>query len=115
MPKERFLDLRTGDVVSGADDHVVGPGRVVEVSVSSAHVDVARDVPAVLNVRPLAVAAKVAAPRGPLDGKPSELPSGHRPSVRILDLGHVTRHGASGAARSDVIAGRGDEDVKHLG
>src|SRR5690348_11227768 len=61
MAEQRLLDLRPGDVVAGADDHVVGPRLVGEVAVPVAHVDVAGDVPPVHHVGALAVTPQVAA------------------------------------------------------
>src|SRR5205807_9876255 len=102
------------DVVTRADDHVVGPRLIVEIAVRIAHVDVAGDVPAVSNVRLLAVAPKVAAACRPLYRQPSQPSVGHWPAVRILDLRHLSRHGAPGAPGPDLVAGGGDEDVQHL-
>src|SRR5258708_20678378 len=96
MLKALFSDLGPGDVVAGADYHVVGARLVVEVPVPIAHVHVSGDVPAVSNVGPLAVAAKVAAARRPLDSQPSELSIGHRLALLVLDLGDLAppRHPA---------------------
>ena len=114
MPEQGLLDLGTGDVVAGRDDHVVGAGLVVEVAVAVADVDVAGDVPSILHVGGLAVASQVAAPGWALHREPPQLAVGHRPALRILDLGHVARHCAPGAPRPNLVALCGDEDVKHL-
>src|SRR5258708_11215499 len=103
MLKERFFDLGPGDVVAGADDHVVGARLVVEVPVPIAHVHVSGDVPAVSNVGPLAVAAKVAAARRPLDSQPSALSIGHRLSVLVLELRDVARPRQTRAAAVDLL------------
>src|SRR5207244_13394605 len=99
VAKERFLDLRSGDVVARGDDHVVRARLITEVAVTVAHVNVTGDVPAVLDVGGLAVAAQVPAACRSLHRQPAEFSVGHGPPVLVLDLGPVHRLRPAGATR----------------
>ena len=112
---ERLLDLRTGDVVAGRDDHVVAAGLVPEVAVVVADEGVTGDVPAVLDVAALPLVGEVAASGRALDRQPARLPVGHVAAERIEDWPRIAGHGTTGGAGPDVVVGGGDEDVQHLG
>ena len=115
MGEQRRLDLRAGDVVAGRDDHVVGARLVPEIAVLIHEVGVAGEVPAVLDVLPLALVGEVAATGRPAHRKP---PDGARRQVaplRIDDLRLVARHRLARRAGPDLVLARRDEDVQHLG
>ena len=72
-----------GDVVAGADDHVVAARLVPEVAVVVADEGVAGEVPAVVHVASLARVVQVAAAGRALHGQPAGSPSGTAlPSVQ---------------------------------
>ncbi len=89
---------------------------VVEVAVLVAGEGVAGDVPAVDDVAALPFVVEVAAPGRADDAEPPRLATGRarRPgSSRIVARNPGT--GLPVAPGTDVVAGRGDEDVQHLG
>src|SRR5262245_18103137 len=111
MRKQNLLDLRSGDVVTRGDDHVVRARLVPEVAVGVADVGVASEIPAPADVAALAIIGQVAAASRTLDGEPAWLTIGHGLAVGIQDLGAVPRNRQSGRSRLDLVVGGRDKDV----
>src|SRR6185503_1955804 len=76
---------------------------------------VAGDVPAVLDVPPLAIdVAKVATARGTAHGQPADFATFHFGAAGINAPRFVARNHAAGRSGSNVVSARRDEDVQHL-
>ena len=114
MRQKRILHFRRADIVARADDHVVAAREVPIIAVGVAAVGVAGHVPAVLDIVALARVIEVAAAGRALDREAADA-FVHLIAVSIEDRRCVARHRLAGGARADVVAGRGDEDVHHLG
>src|SRR5207245_7409840 len=115
VAQQRLLHLRAGDVVPGRDDHVVRSGLVPEIAVRVAHVRVAGEVAAVLDVRPLPGVGEVTAAGRSLHREPADLAVRHRAAFVVDDPGDVPGNRPAGRAGPDVVVGGGDEDVQQFG
>ena len=116
MFEQDIFHFGSGNVVAAADDEVVVPALIPEISIAIAPVHVARDVPAVSHVLALAIRlAPVAAA-----GRPAHRQQALRAWRDVFEVfvdhpclvpGH---RGARRSGPDSPLAGR-DEDVKHLG
>ena len=115
MRQQGGLDLGTGDVVAGRNDHVVGARLVPEIAVGIHQIGVAGDVPAVLHVLALARVGEIAASGRSAHGQAADRAGRHLVAVVVDDARLVARHRPAGRAGADRVLGRADEDVQHLG
>src|SRR5262249_35053518 len=115
MLEQRRLHLRTGDVVAGRNDHVVGARLVPKIAVGIHEVGVAGDVPAVLYVLALAFVGEMAASGGPARGGAA---AGVGRTLLARGVAHarlVAGPRLAGRAGANLAFGRADEDVQHFG
>src|SRR5262249_44701936 len=115
MLEQRDLYFGTGDVVAGGDDHVVGARLVPEVAVRIHEIGVAGDVPAVLHVLALTLVGEIAASGRSAHGEAADAVGRDLLAVGVHDPRLVAGHGLAGRAWADLLLGRADEDVQHLG
>ena len=115
MGQQRRLYLGPGDVVAGADDHVVGPGGKVEAPLVVLPEAVAGQVPAVPHIGALPVIGHIAAAGRAAHGQPAHLAAWQVGHVRADDPRLIAGDGAAGAAGAVVVKAVGQEDVQHLG
>ena len=115
MGEERGFHLRPGDVVARRHDHVVRARLVPEIAVLIHEVRVAGDVPAILHVFALALVLEIAATGRTAHGQAAQAARRQLAALLVEDLGLVSGHRLACGAGADLVLGRRDEDVEHLG
>ena len=115
MREQRGLDFRTGDVVAGGDDHVVGARGEVKTSIRVAHERIAGQIPAVAHVCALALVGEIAAAGRTAHREPADGARRHLVHVVVDDLRFIAGHRPSRRAGMRVADAVGDEDVQKFG
>src|SRR5205807_4299279 len=103
-----------GDVVTRADDHVVGARLINEVTVVVDKVGVAGEIPAVAHVIRLPIVGEIAASGRTLDREPADATRRQRLPFIVHHTGVIARHGytcRTGSRMSLVVR---NEDVEHF-
>ena len=112
MGQQCGFNIRTGDIVTSGNDHVVGSRLVPKVTVVIHYIRVAGDVPAPLNVFALPVVGKIAAAGRAAHCQPPHRASGQFVALVVDDFGLVTRNGFSGRTWTNLILGGADENMQ---
>ena len=112
--QQRRLYLRSCDIVTRRQDHVVGAGGKVEISVLILPERVARQVPAIPHICVLAVVIQLAAAGRATHGKTAGLPARKFGHVIVDTLCLITGHRLAGAAGAMVVKAVGDEDMQRF-
>jgi hypothetical protein len=115
MREQRRFDFRSGDVVAGRDDHVVGARLVIEVAGGVHHVGVARHVPAALDILALARVGEIAAARRSPYSEAADCAGRQLAAGLVNDARLITGNDAAGGSRMRVVVGCPDKNVQHLG
>ena len=114
MAKQDVLHLQPGNLVTGGNDQVVGPGVIPEIAVLIHAEGVAGQVPAALHVILLARVVQIDAAGRAAHRQPPELARRQRVQVVVHHPGLVARNHLARGAGPDG-AGRGMQDgVQHL-
>ncbi len=114
MREQAGFDFRSGDVVSGRNDHVVIAGLIPEIAVRIHDIGIAGDVPAVLDIFGLARVGQIFAAERPANGKSSRRAGRAFLPIVIDDTRFITGDGFTSRSGSDVVFRRRDEDMQHF-
>ena len=114
MRQQRRFNLGACDGIASRQDHVVGAGGKVEISVLILPERIARQVPAIPHICALAVVIQLAAAGRATHGKTAGLPARKFGHVIIDTLCLITGHRLAGAAGAMVVKAVGDEDMQRF-
>src|SRR5262249_27425701 len=116
MAQQRSLNLDRRDLVTRADNQVIGTAVVPEVAVAIHAIGVAGQVPAALHIATLLIeSVEVPASSRAADGQASYGVCRNFVAGVLDHLGFQARDHLAGCAGANLASCRGDEDVKHLG